>query len=88
MSTDLVRFKELIGMAASGRPLTLDEAADAFSIMMAGDATPAQMAGLLMALRVRGEHVDEITAGAQTLPPTDDADHRPGRCHRHLRHGR
>ncbi len=67
MSTDLVRFKELIGMAASGRPLTLDEAADAFSIMMAGDATPAQMAGLLMALRVRGEHVDEITAGAQTL---------------------
>ncbi len=35
--------------------------------MMAGDATPAQMAGLLMALRVRGETVDEITAGAQTL---------------------
>jgi anthranilate phosphoribosyltransferase len=67
LSTDLARFKELIGMAASGRPLTLDEAGDAFSIMMAGDATPAQMAGLLMALRVRGEHVDEITAGAQTL---------------------
>ena len=67
MSTDLARFKELIGVAAGGRPLTLEEAEDAFSIMMAGDATPAQMAGLLMALRVRGEHVDEITAGAQTL---------------------
>ena len=67
MSTDLARFKELIGAAATGRPLTLEEASDAFAIMMAGDATPAQMAGLLMALRVRGEHVDEITAGAKTL---------------------
>lgn len=67
MSTDLARFKELIGTAATGRPLTLEEASDAFAIMMAGDATPAQMAGFLMALRVRGEHVDEITAGARTL---------------------
>ncbi len=67
MSTDLARFKELLGVAATGRPLTLEEAAEAFAIMMAGDATPAQMAGLLMALRVRGEHVDEITAGARTL---------------------
>ena len=67
MTTDLARFKELLAVAASGRPLTLDEASDAFAIMMAGDATPAQMAGFLMALRVRGEHVDEITAGARTL---------------------
>ena len=67
MSTDLARFKELIGIAASGRPLSLAEAGEAFGIMMSGDATPAQMAGLLMALRVRGEHVDEITAGARTL---------------------
>ena len=36
-------------------------------MMMAGDATPAQIAGLLMALRVRGETVDEITAGALSL---------------------
>ena len=35
--------------------------------MMAGDATPAQIAGLLMALRVRGETVEEITAGARSL---------------------
>ena len=67
MSNDLARFKELLGIAATGRPLALEEAADAFAIMMAGDATPAQMAGFLMALRVRGEHVDEITAGARTL---------------------
>ncbi|MEZ5864349.1 MAG: anthranilate phosphoribosyltransferase [Geminicoccaceae bacterium] len=67
MSSDLVRFKELIGIAASGRPLTFEEAGEAFAMMMAGDATPAQMAGFLMALRVRGESIDEITAGAQTL---------------------
>jgi anthranilate phosphoribosyltransferase len=67
LSADLARFKELIGVAASGRPLSLEEAGEAFGIMMAGDATPAQMAGFLMALRVRGEHVDEITAGARTL---------------------
>jgi anthranilate phosphoribosyltransferase len=34
---------------------------------MSGDATPAQMAGFIMALRVRGETVDEITAGAMVL---------------------
>ena len=67
MSSDLARFKELIGIAASGRALTFEEAREAFAIMMAGDATPAQMAGFLMALRVRGESIDEITAGAQTL---------------------
>jgi anthranilate phosphoribosyltransferase len=35
--------------------------------MMTGNATPAQVAGLLMALRVRGETVEEITAGATAL---------------------
>ena len=35
--------------------------------MMSGDATPAQMAGFLMGLRVRGETIDEIAAGAATL---------------------
>ena len=67
MSEDLQRFKQLIAVVADGRPLTLDQAREAFGLMMAGDATPAQMAGLLMALRVRGETVDEITAGAMVL---------------------
>ncbi|HET6468862.1 MAG TPA: anthranilate phosphoribosyltransferase [Geminicoccaceae bacterium] len=67
MTADLQRFKQLIGRAATGAPLTLGEAREAFDIMMSGDATPAQMAGLIMALRVRGETVDEITAGAMVL---------------------
>jgi anthranilate phosphoribosyltransferase len=67
VSAELARFKQLIAKAAGGLPLDQDEAGEAFGIMMAGDATPAQIAGLLMALRVRGETVEEITAGARSL---------------------
>jgi anthranilate phosphoribosyltransferase len=58
-------LKPLIGRAAAG-PLTRDEAVQAFEIIMSGEATPAQIGGFLMALRVRGETVDEI-AGAATV---------------------
>jgi len=54
-------FKALIAKAASGASLTREEAARGFERMMQGEATPSQMGGLLMALRVRGETVDEIT---------------------------
>ena len=67
MSADLQRFRALIGKAATAAPLSFDEAREAFTLMMAGDATPAQMAGLLMAMRVRGESVDEIAAGATVM---------------------
>ena len=67
MSTNLADIKSMIAMAASGQALSLDEAKAAFDIMMSGDATPSQMGGLLMALRVRGETVDEITGGAMAM---------------------
>jgi anthranilate phosphoribosyltransferase len=54
-------FKALIAKAASGASLTREEAARGFERMMSGEATPSQMGGLLMALRVRGETIDEIT---------------------------
>jgi anthranilate phosphoribosyltransferase len=54
-------FKALIAKAASGASLTREEAARGFDRMMSGEATPSQMGGLLTALRVRGETVDEIT---------------------------
>lgn len=67
MSADLSDMKALIAVAASGRSLTPSEAERAFDIMMSGDATPAQMGGLLMALRVRGETVEEITGAARSM---------------------
>jgi anthranilate phosphoribosyltransferase len=59
-------FKALIAKAATGTPLTREEAAQGFDRMMSGEATPSQMGALLMALRVRGETVEEIT-GAVTV---------------------
>src|SRR3978361_946850 len=59
-------FKALIAKVATGAHLTREEAATAFDRMMSGAATPSQMGGLLMAMRVRGETIDEIT-GAVTV---------------------
>ena len=60
-------LKALIAKAASGAMLSRDEAATAFDRMMSGEATPSQMGGLLMALRVRGETVDEITGAVSAM---------------------
>ena len=54
-------LKGLIAKAATGATLSREEAARGFDTMMSGEATPSQMGALLMALRVRGETVDEIT---------------------------
>src|SRR5215831_16240305 len=60
-------LKELIGHVAQGRRLSESEAEAAFDIIMSGDATPSQMGAFLMALRVRGETVDEITGAARIM---------------------
>jgi len=67
MTGDMSDFKSLIGHVADGRTLTEDQAQLAFDIMMSGDATPSQMGAFLMALRVRGETVDEIVGAARTM---------------------
>jgi anthranilate phosphoribosyltransferase len=46
--------------------LSEDEAARAFETIMRGDATPVQIAGFMVALRMKGETVDEITGFART----------------------
>jgi anthranilate phosphoribosyltransferase len=61
------RFRAMIGKVATGATLSRDEAAHAFDKMMSGEATPAQMGGLLMALRIRGETVEEITGAVTTM---------------------
>src|SRR5436305_10657405 len=60
-------LKSIIGKVATGATLTREEAASAFDSMMSGEATPSQMGGLLMALRVRGETVDEITGAVSAM---------------------
>ncbi len=60
-------FKALIAKAATGASLTREEAARGFDRMMSGEATPSQMGGLLMALRVRGETVEEITGAVTAM---------------------
>jgi anthranilate phosphoribosyltransferase len=60
-------LKRLISKIAGGEPLSRDEARTAFDIMMSGDATPSQIGGFLMALRVRGETVDEIAGAVSTM---------------------
>jgi anthranilate phosphoribosyltransferase len=59
-------LKPLIGKAADG-PLTRAEAEQAFGIIMSGEATMAQIGGLLMALRTRGEAITEITGAAAAM---------------------
>lgn len=59
-------LKPLIGAAADG-PLTRAQAEEAFEILFDGEATPSQIGGLLMALRTRGETVDEYAAAAAVM---------------------
>lgn len=59
-------LKPLIGIAAT-RPLTRPEAEAAFNLLFEGQATPAQTGGLLMAMRTRGETVDEYAAAASVM---------------------
>ena len=59
-------MKPLIFSASEG-PLSRAQAEEAFQHLFDGTATPAQMGGLLMALRARGEAVSEYTAAAAVM---------------------
>lgn len=67
MNGDLTDLKALIGHVAAGRTLSRVQAELAFDVIMSGNATPSQMGGFLMALRVRGETVDEVTGAAAIM---------------------
>ena len=60
-------LKPVLARVAAGHTLTADEAEAAFGTIMAGEATPAQIAGLLMALRVRRETVAELTGAVRAM---------------------
>ena len=60
-------LKPLIAKVATGAVLSEQEAEDAFGIIMSGAATPAQIAGLVMAMRVRGEVVPEMVGAVRAV---------------------
>ena len=60
-------LKPLLARLAGGTALTEAEAEAAFDIIMSGEATPAQIGGLLMAMRVRGETVAELTGAVRAM---------------------
>ena len=75
----MAELKPLIAKVANGESLTREQSREAFDILMSGQATPSQIGGFLMALRVRGETVDEIVGAVSSmrsrmLPVTAPAD--------------
>ncbi len=67
MTASLALMKEVLGRLAAGHSMSEAQAEEVFDVIMSGDATPAQIGGLLMALRVRGETVEEITGAARVM---------------------
>ncbi|MDX1737892.1 MAG: anthranilate phosphoribosyltransferase [Alphaproteobacteria bacterium] len=60
-------FKSFVAKVARNETLTTEESAQAFDIMMSGDATPSQMGAFLMGLKLRGETQEEITGAVKTM---------------------
>ncbi|MTH96226.1 anthranilate phosphoribosyltransferase [Roseibium sp. RKSG952] len=60
-------FKTYIAKVAEGGPLSFEDARAAFEIILSGAATPSQLGGFLMALRVRGESTDEVRGAVETM---------------------
>ncbi len=60
-------LKPVLGRLAAGKTLAEAEAEEAFGVIMSGEATPSQIAGLLMAMRVRGETVAELTGAVRAM---------------------
>lgn len=58
---------DMIRLLVEGRDLSEEQAAAAMDEVMSGAATPAQVAGFLVALRMKGETVAEITGCARTM---------------------
>lgn len=62
-----MEFQDAIKKIIENQPLTSEEMAQAMHIMMSGQATPAQIGGFLVGLRMRGETVTEISAATSVM---------------------
>ena len=77
---------ESIAKVVKCQNLTEDEAAAAFEVIMRGDATPSQIAGFVVALRMKGETVEELTGFARSARGGSELlEHR--RTDQHIRGG-
>ncbi len=60
-------MKNFIEKCLTKENLTVEEASNALNLIMTGQATDSQIAGLLIALRAKGEFVDELVGFAKTM---------------------
>jgi len=60
-------MKKYLQKVMDGKDLTQTEMAEAFDLIMSGEATPAQIAGFIVALRMKGEVPEEIAGGASSM---------------------
>src|SRR5690606_4373158 len=60
-------FRDILRLLVEGHDLSEEQAAAAMDAVMRGAATPAQVAGFLVALRMKGETVAEITGCARAM---------------------
>ena len=60
-------LKPVLARLAAGETLSAAESEAAFGVVMSGEATPTQIAGLLMAMRVRRETVAELTGAVRAM---------------------
>ncbi len=63
----MTSLKPVLARLAQGETLSAEESEAAFSLVMSGEATPAQIAGMLMAMRVRRETVPELTGAVRAM---------------------
>lgn len=62
-----MNIQEAIASVIDRQDLSREEAAEVLGLIMSGECTPAQIAGILVALRMKGETVEEITGFATTM---------------------
>ena len=60
-------ISEAIAHIVAGKDLTRAETVEVFDAIMSGNATDAQIAGLLVALKVKGESIEEIAGAAEVM---------------------
>ena len=60
-------LRRALSALANRQSLSEDETAEVFGVVMSGEATPAQIGGLLMGLRAKGETADELAGAARAL---------------------